>query len=143
MHVIHYKTNINYIDNSPTNYIEWVDTIEPCDILLPNEKKAAKKQYYNKVKRLTRKVVKENIEGYVKSNILGSEAIGNFRVFRTSNKLVIDHKISIIYGFNNNIPAEHIADVSNLRYIPSVDNHTKSKEIYVCSSNEWILHSVS
>lgn len=37
----------------------------------------------------------------------------------------LDHKVSIFYGFKNNIPAETIGDISNLRMIPYKENMRK------------------
>ena len=37
----------------------------------------------------------------------------------------IDHIIDIKYGFNNNIPAEEIADLKNLQFIPWEENIKK------------------
>lgn len=37
----------------------------------------------------------------------------------------LDHKVSIWYGWKNNIPADQIADISNLRFIPWMENMRK------------------
>ena len=37
----------------------------------------------------------------------------------------LDHIISVWYGFHNNIPPEQIADISNLRMIPWMENQQK------------------
>ncbi len=37
----------------------------------------------------------------------------------------VDHKISIWYGWKNNIPADEIAHISNLRLIPYKENMCK------------------
>ena len=129
--------------------IEWVDGIltddevkvEPIKQLSKRELGLKnKRKYYRTVRKLTQLVNKEDIVGYNKDNLLTADDIFNGNhSFKKSNKLVIDHKISIIYGFMNNIPAEHIADINNLRYIPSNENHSKSKEILVDELNEWII----
>ncbi len=42
----------------------------------------------------------------------------------------VDHKISIWYGWKNNIPAHEIAHISNLRVIPYKDNMRKGTACY-------------
>jgi hypothetical protein len=56
------------------------------------------------------------------------------------NTYHIDHKISIYYGFNNNIKASHIADISNLRVIPAIENIAKNKGVLIDELNNWILN---
>jgi hypothetical protein len=51
----------------------------------------------------------------------------------------IDHKISIHYGFKNDIPIEHIAHISNLRMIHHKDNSLKSVSCLIDELNEWII----
>lgn len=51
----------------------------------------------------------------------------------------IDHKISIKYGFDNNIPIEHISDISNLVMLWCKDNIKKSKDCIIDESNSWIM----
>lgn len=139
MHTIHYKTK--FIDNNKPSYIiEWVDDID--DTILPTntDYKANKRKYYREVKRLTNEVDKKNIEGYDETNLLiSTDIVKGIHSFKISTKLVIDHKISISYGFKNNIPAKHIAHISNLRYIPSVENQSKLANIFVDNLNEWII----
>ena len=58
---------------------------------------------------------------------------------RGFNSYHLDHKISIKYGFANNIPAENIAHASNLEILPWKDNICKSDNIKVDGRNAWIL----
>lgn len=51
----------------------------------------------------------------------------------------IDHKISIKFGFDNNIPAEVISHPSNLWLIWHKDNMGKGSRIFVDKDNSWIL----
>lgn len=83
------------------------------------------KSYRRKVGRLTNRVKKllfENWNGY---DYYDNEFIkGNFSYSHTNRLFpTIDHKISTIFGFNNNIPEEEIASLKNLcitkRYINS------------------------
>lgn len=120
------------------------DTIVPDDIPKVNKNIKGKKRYYSLVWGLTRSVNKEEIEGFdsemviTRSKIL-SEGMG---ILQSESLLVIDHKISISYGFKNNIPPDHIAHPSNLRYIPSKTNSKKNAGNYIDSSNSWILKNI-
>lgn len=53
----------------------------------------------------------------------------------------IDHKISIQYGYENSIPAEHIADPSNLHILEKMDNILKKDKNIIDEGNKWILTS--
>ena len=53
----------------------------------------------------------------------------------------IDHKISIKFGFDNKIPEEHIADISNLQLLWWKDNYIKKTECEIDSINKWIINS--
>ena len=108
------------------------------------EKRITKKRYTEIVREMTRQVDKSNIEGYNKDKIITrdmvlSEGMG---IFQDNNLLVVDHKISISYGYKNNIPPHHIADISNLRCFPSRDNADKNSTNYVDDSNRWILNTI-
>ena len=126
------------IDDEPiTNVIiEFVDEVI--------EKRITKKRYTEIVREMTRQVDKSKIEGYNKDKIITrdmvlSEGMG---IFQDNNLLVVDHKISISYGYKNNIPPHHIADISNLRCFPSKDNGDKSATNYVDDYNRWILNTI-
>ena len=73
------------------------------------------KKYQHKVHKLTHKV-KHLIEGY------DSEKHGKMG---KSGAYQIDHIIDIKFGFDNNIPEEKIADLSNLQFIPWEENIKK------------------
>lgn len=149
MHITHYKTKIKYTDTEISPIIEWVDyIIEDLPASQPPPKQLSKreltiidkKKYYRKVRQLSNMVNREAIIGYNKDNLLtGVEVRNGWNFVKNSNKLVVDHKISIIYGFKNNIPAEDIVHISNLRYIPSCENQVKLDTIFVDTLNEWIL----
>jgi len=85
--------------------------------------KELKKNYKNLVKRLT------------EQNKHSIPNIDN----RGFNSYHIDHKISIHYGFKNNIPPQNIAHVSNLRLISKEDNCTKGIHNIIDEDNNWII----
>lgn len=58
---------------------------------------------------------------------------------RGFKKYHIDHKISIHFGFINNIPAQQIAHPSNLQMLWWEDNIKKSAVCNVDEDNKWIL----
>ena len=39
----------------------------------------------------------------------------------------LDHIIPIIYGYENKISPEEIGDIGNLKFIPAMENHKKSR----------------
>ena len=57
--------------------------------------------------------------GYIKDNL---SLNSNDKLYPT-----IDHKISIFYGFNNNIPADDIANINNLCITKRSINSSKNK----------------
>ena len=73
------------------------------------------KYYQHKVHRLTHKV-RHLIEGYDESKQTRMGIDGGYQ---------IDHIVDIKYGFDNNIPAETIADISNLQFITWEENIKK------------------
>jgi uncharacterized protein YukE len=73
------------------------------------------KKYQHKVHNLTSKI-KHLIEGYDKTKHGKMGVQGAYQ---------IDHIIDIKYGFDNNIPAEEIADLQNLQFIPWEENIKK------------------
>jgi len=58
---------------------------------------------------------------------------------RSFNSWHLDHRISIWYGYNNNIPAEHIAHLDNLTMKEWISNIAKNTSNDVCEKNAWIL----
>jgi hypothetical protein len=156
---------MEYIFNTTARYntpqydnviIEWVDGViddnlvddtvsKPAIVELTKAEKRKleikkKRAYYRVVNKLTYNINRETIPGYDADNILThTDFKKGYKFLRSTDKLVIDHKISIIYGYRYNIPAEYIADISNLRYIPSCDNQFKSGDVFIDELNEWIL----
>jgi hypothetical protein len=89
-----------------------------------SKKDIARVEYKNKVQELT----EQN-----KLNVVGIESRG----YRTYH---IDHKISIDYGYRNNIPVEDIAHPSNLHMMWWEDNMEKNVDILIDAQNRWILN---
>jgi len=76
-----------------------------------NKLQPTKKLYYNLVRSLTEKQPLHLLDNFSK---------------RGKQTFHVDHIIPIIYGYNNNIPAEEIAHISNLRIISATENLQKS-----------------
>lgn len=76
-----------------------------------------KKQYYSLVRRFTNKSLNEN---NINPNNLPIGRNGSGDVFQ------IDHKISIIYGFKNNIDPAIIGNINNLQLLHWKLNNKKS-----------------
>jgi len=74
---------------------------------------------------------KSRVEGYQRKQDLSSlENIDKPRTLcGVEGGWQLDHIIPIKYGFDNNIPPELIADISNLQMLPWKDNRTKSDKI--------------
>jgi hypothetical protein len=58
---------------------------------------------------------------------------------RGYHKFHIDHKISIKWGFDNNIPERYIAHIDNLRMLWWKENFNKNIVCEVDEKNKWIL----
>jgi hypothetical protein len=107
----------------------WLEKPKPKRPTSTNSKSKKKKPtskftlYKEKVMELTEKV-KHLIEG-----------IEN----RGWHKYHIDHKISIKWGFDNNIPPKHIAHIDNLRMMWWRDNFNKNIVCEVDTKNQWIV----
>jgi hypothetical protein len=126
-------------DYTPRSKKVDLPTIE--DDNTPIKKDKSRKRYDELVRKLTYKVNKSDIEGYdpdkvITRDMVLSEGRG---IFYHSDLLVIDHKISISYGYKNNISPEDIAHVSNLRYIPSNLNWGKGADNHIDNYNSWLL----
>ena len=76
-------------------------------------------RYYKEVWKLTKQQPLETLENSDKRG----------RIDLMENAYNLDHIIPIIYGYENNIPPHEIADISNLQFIPAIDNHRKNRKI--------------
>jgi hypothetical protein len=135
------------IDDEPITSL-WSGTLESTNVIIEFvdeviEKRITKKTYEELVRTITRQVDKSKIEGYNKDKIITRDMVlsEGRGIFQDNNLLVVDHKISISYGYKNNIPPHHIADISNLRWFPAKDNKDKNSTNYVDNSNRWILNT--
>jgi len=97
--------------------------------------KGEKKSYYSKKERKPFRVYRTIVWKLTELNAHSIIDI-NKRSFKEYH---IDHKISIYYGFKNNIVPWCIADVSNLRMLDDKSNMIKGTNIYVDELNEWII----
>ena len=72
--------------------------------------------YRTLVAKVTRKFNKQLFEQWDGYDFYDKKFIrGNFTLYYTDKRYpTIDHKISVFYGFKNNIPAEQIGDIDNL-----------------------------
>jgi len=91
-----------------------------CEYAYDN-KDVEKMSYYREVWNLTNKQPIETLENYDKRG----------RIDLMEDAYNLDHITPIIYGYENNIPPHEIADISNLRFIPALDNHKKGRKSYV------------
>ena len=97
-------------------------------IIIPDEDLTDWQLYKRKVNRVTNKFKKELYENWNGYDYYDSELIrGNLSHSHTHRFYpTIDHKISLLYGFINNVSPEEIGDISNLcitkRYINSMKN---------------------
>lgn len=95
-----------------------------------NNKNKAKHQYYSKVWE------------YTEINCLKLEGIEK----RCFKKYDIDHIVPISYGFKNNIPAELIGGLSNLRILSNKENLQKGNKLTDDSKevlNKWNLNKTN
>jgi len=75
-----------------------------------------KRLYYLKVRSITRSQPLKTLKDYDKR--------GNSK----NDGYHLDHIYPISLGFTNNIPAEEIGNIKNLRYIPWLENILKSNK---------------
>ena len=90
--------------------------------ILPKDDDTSRSKYYNRVKYLTEHIA-HMIEGITQRGVSHQ----------------IDHMISIAYGFDNNIPPEHLAHTTNLQMLPACENQSKGRANTITPHNRWIL----
>jgi hypothetical protein len=95
------------------------------DFPKPYDWKNEWKLYRDEVRRITKEQDLQNLEHYEKRITKHVIKEHGLYVFRSKTYYALDHKTSIWYGWKNGIPPETIGHISNLRYIPSVENTSK------------------
>ena len=116
----------------PYSYIE---KISPEKQLKAEKNK--KRSYFKEVRKITKLVDKAQIKGYDKRLVYNHRRDG--LMVTAYDRLVIDHKIPLIYGYKNGISPEKLAHISNLQYLTVRDNMIKGVKPLVDDSNKWIL----
>lgn len=91
----------------------------------PVSKKKEWKLYRDEVWRITREQDLQSLDNYKKriTPELIKEHGGN--IFRSTAYYSLDHKVSVWYGWKNNISPETIGHITNLRYILCLENTVK------------------
>lgn len=84
-----------------------------------DERKKVRKRYYNAVWRVTKSQPLWLLPNF---DLRGHQ--------RDDGAFAIDHKISIVYGFENGIIPEVIGDINNLQMLPHSENSRKQGECY-------------
>jgi len=87
--------------------------------------------YRNEVRRITKNNSKLLVENWNGNDYYDEEYIKEYYNLDSNDPKypTIDHKISIYHGFSNNIPAEEIADISNLCITKRSINSSKNSLI--------------
>lgn len=114
--------------------IKSIDELMEID-LNPNKGRRSNKkkwQAYNKVVRI------ETIKNTKDIHSTLPMAKGRIH-FQSDKHYVYDHKISVYYGFSNNIPPEQIASLANLRLITSKENSTKGMRNHIDDLNRFMI----
>jgi hypothetical protein len=97
-------------------------------LVVPDEKLTQWELYRRTVRNITNSNKKKLMESWDGFDYYDGEYIkDNFNIKHTDYDFpTMDHKISIIYGFKNNIPPEDIGDISNLCMTKKGINSSKS-----------------
>lgn len=102
--------------------------------IIPDELLTEWEIYRKDVRNITKKYKKELFEKWDGNDYYDNEFIKGYLSYSHIHRYYpsIDHKISIYYGFINNIPADKIGNISNLcitkRYINSIKKSTIDSE---------------
>lgn len=102
--------------------------------ILPDDLLSYWERYRRSTRNITKKFKKELYENWDGYDYYDNEFIKGYQSYSHIHRYypTIDHKISIYYGFINNISPEEIGDISNLcitkRYINSIKRHLIESE---------------
>jgi hypothetical protein len=116
-----------------SNILEIIRTLVHPSNKSKTKHKLAKKEYTKLVRNLTKLQPINTLQNYDKLKCI------EYKHFSSEEHYVIDHKISISYGYKHDIPPENISHITNLRWIPSKENRIKNINNFVDDSNSWIL----
>lgn len=99
---------------------------------LPDERRLKMRSYRNKIKKLTNKNKKKLLEIWNGYDFYDGEYIReNFNLsYINKNYPTIDHKISVYYGFMNDISPEEISKIENLCFTKRTLNSIKQEKCY-------------
>jgi len=103
-------------------------------IISSDENAGELKIYKRKIKNITHRVKKQLFENWDGYDYYDNEYIKDYRLLNCmdSRYPTIDHKISVLYGFLNNIDPEIIGDLSNLCITKkSINSIKKEKNIFL------------
>ena len=137
--------NINRNSKNSKKRFKLIDNIEDLMISFENSELFYKDidssngylLYRNEVRRITRSNIKIFLEGWNGEDYYDGENIMyNYKLDKNDpNYPTVDHKISVYYGFINNIPPEEISDINNLcitkRFINSKKRDLISSEFSI------------
>lgn len=104
------------------------EILKECRQILKNNPKLKRKKL-NKIKDLEKRLY--YYKCWFITELQPLKTLKNYekRCFMGRSCFHLDHIVSISYGFLTGIPPEKIGNISNLRFIPSVDNLLKGSRL--------------
>jgi hypothetical protein len=123
------KYGVEWISNHEETINKGLQTRIKNGFMIADKDLESYQLYSREVRKLTKRVTKSLFENWDGYDYYDDEYIkGNF-CFGSKHRLYpsIDHKISIYHGFNSNIPAIEISDISNLCITKRFINSTKRR----------------
>ena len=123
-----------FLDDFVKNSVKkQVETKISKKLIIPNNMKDDFEIYRNVIRKLTYKNKKELFNNWDGYDYYVGEYIKEYLSLHNTNKKypTIDHKMSLYYGFNNNIPPYINGNIENLCITKRTINSSKcSKNIY-------------
>ena len=105
--------------------IERQSTNKTTSTSKPVSKNKEWKLYRDEVRRITQEQDLQSLEHYEKRLTQALLKEHGYKLYRSESYYALDHITSIWFGWKNNISPEVIGHISNLRYIPSLENCIK------------------
>ena len=102
------------------NYKKWTDIMVAKGFIRPPEEREKQFEYYRECWKVT---FKQKLKTLLFFEMRGSN-------LNEIKNYAIDHKISISFGYKNNIPPEIIGNINNLQMLPAPENSRKNKDCY-------------